>query len=517
MSVHPVRIRRALISVSDKRGLVELGRALADRGVEILSTGGSARMLRESGVPVVEVADFTGFPEIMGGRVKTLHPRVHAGILARAGLDEDTAREHDLPPIDLVAVNLYPFAETVARPDCSLEDAIENIDIGGPAMLRAAAKNHARVTVVCDPDDYPRVIEALPEAPDSDARMALATGAFAHTANYDGQISQWLSGRGGGTGLPPRLNLALDRVQPLRYGENPHQSAGLYVERATGPGGLAGAEPLQGKPLSYNNLLDADAAWTGVRSLGDAPACCIIKHTNPCGAARGGSLAEAYRKALAADPTSAFGGIIAFNRPLDGKTAEAVAGQFAEVVIAPGFESGARRALAGKSNLRLLAPSQALSDAEFNLRRIDGGWLAQSPDSLLPGRTAFEVVTEREPDEGEWRDLEFAWACVAMVRSNAIVLARDEATLGIGAGQMSRVDASRIAVMKAADQRFDLAGACMASDAFFPFADGLETAAAAGVRAVIQPGGSKRDREVIDAANRHGIAMVFTGRRHFRH
>jgi len=515
-----VRVRRALISVSDKRGLIELGQALTDHGVEILSTGGSARMLRENEVPVVEVADFTGFPEIMGGRVKTLHPRVHAGILARPDIDDDTAREHDLPPIDLVVVNLYPFAETVSRPDCALDEAIENIDIGGPAMLRAAAKNHARVTVVCNPDDYRRVTGCLPDAPDSDARLALATSAFAHTANYDGQISQWLSGHAREDQLPPKLNLALDRVQSLRYGENPHQTAGLYAERGAEAVGLAGAEPLQGKPLSYNNLLDADAAWSGVCSLGEAPACCIIKHTNPCGAARADSLAEAYRKALAADPISAFGGIIAFNRPLDAEAATAVAGQFAEVVIAPEFERGARQALAGKKNLRLLAPlppSRTSVGAAFNLRRIDGGWLVQVPDSLRSGRAEFEVVTERSPDEGEWCDLEFAWACVAMVRSNAIVLARNEATLGIGAGQMSRVDASRIAVMKAADQQLDLAGACMASDAFFPFADGVETAAAAGVRAVIQPGGSKRDGEVIDAANRHGIAMVFTGRRHFRH
>lgn len=516
MSIHSTRIRRALISVSDKRGLVELGKALAGCDVEILSTGGSARMLREHGVEVVEVADFTGFPEIMGGRVKTLHPKVHAGILARAGIDDDSARDHGLPLIDLVVVNLYPFAETVARPECSLEDAIENIDIGGPAMLRAAAKNNARVTVVCSPDDYPTLIESLPAMPDQAGRLELATRAFAHTANYDGQISQWLSARDSGDELPPKINLSLDRIANLRYGENPHQPAAVYAERGTAPAGLAGTEPLQGKPLSYNNLLDADAAWAGVRSLGDRPACCIIKHTNPCGVARAESLQEAYRKALATDPTSAFGGIIAFNRSLDGATAEAVSGQFAEVVIAPGFEPEAREMLAGKKNLRLLAPGNPAA-ADYNLRRIDGGWLVQGPDVLLPGRESFEVVTGGKPDESEWRDLEFAWACAAMVRSNAIVLARDEATLGIGAGQMSRVDAARIAVMKAADQGLDPNAACMASDAFFPFADGVETAAAAGVRAVIQPGGSRRDAEVIEAADRHGITMVFTGRRHFRH
>ena len=516
MNSAPDRIRRALISVSDKRGLVELGLALAQHGIEIVSTGGSARVLREHGIDVLEVSDFTGFPEIMDGRVKTLHPRVHAGILARAGIDDETARAHDLPPIDLVVVNLYPFAETVARPECPLEEAIENIDIGGPAMVRAAAKNNARVTVVCNPDDYPSLIEALPAMPEPSARLELAMRAFAHTADYDGQISQWLASRGESDGLPPRLNLALDRKAGLRYGENPHQPAGLYVQRGIPPTGLAAAEPLQGKPLSYNNLLDADAAWSGVCSLGRAPACCIIKHTNPCGAARGGSLLKAYRKALAADPVSAFGGIIAFNRAVDAETAEAVADQFAEVVIAPEFEPGARRVLAERKNLRLLAPGDSAPPA-YNLRRIDGGWLAQAPDALLSGRDGFDVVSERVPDEDEWRDLEFAWACVAMVRSNAIVLARNEATLGIGAGQMSRVDASRIAVMKAADRQFDLAGACLASDAFFPFADGVETAAEAGVRAVIQPGGSKRDAEVIAAANRHGMAMVFTGRRHFRH
>ena len=516
MSASSFRIRRALISVSDKRGLIELGRSLARHDIEIVSTGGSARMLREAGLEVVEVADFTGFPEIMGGRVKTLHPRVHAGILARPGVDDEVAREHALPPIDLVVVNLYPFAETVARPDCSLEEAVENIDIGGPAMLRAAAKNHARVTVVCDPEDYPGLIETLPAAPDADARLRLAINSFAHTASYDGQISQWLSDRDNKGALPPRLNLSLDRVQTLRYGENPHQPAGLYAERGTEPAGLAGAEPLQGKPLSYNNLLDADAAWAGIGSLGNAPACCIIKHTNPCGAARGKSPADAYRRAFRADPVSAFGGIIAFNRPLDAETAEAVSDQFAEVVIAPDFEPAARQVLAGKKNLRLLAPKSA-DTGTFNLRRIDGGWLAQVPDALLSHRAQFDVVTRRKPDEAEWRGLEFAWACAAMVRSNAIVLARDEATLGIGAGQMSRVDAARIAVIKANDQGFELAGACMASDAFFPFADGVETAAQAGVRAVIQPGGSRRDDEVIDAADRHAMAMVFTGRRHFRH
>lgn len=517
MSVPTIPIRRALISVSDKRGLTDLGRALAGHGVEILSTGGTARALADDGVPVIEVSDHTGFPEIMGGRVKTLHPRIHAGILARREVDDDAAREHDLPAIDLVIVNLYPFAATVARPDCGFDEAIENIDIGGPAMLRAAAKNHERVTVVCDPGDYADLIAALPAAPDAERRRALATRAFAHTAAYDGQISQWLSaGDSGPDRMPGVLNLALDRIGELRYGENPHQAAGLYAERGRKPAGLAGAERLQGKALSYNNLLDADAAWCGVRLLDPKPGCVIIKHTNPCGAAVGEDAADAYARALACDPTSAFGGIVAFNRELDPDTARALASRFLEVIIAPGFSAGAREALAGKKNLRLLAPSEAPSEL-FELRRIDGGWLAQAPDQVRFDPDGFKVVTERRPDEREWRDLRFAWAAVAMVRSNAIVLARDGATIGIGAGQMSRVDASRIAVMKAQDQKLDITGASLASDAFFPFADGLETAAAGGVRAVIQPGGSKNDHEVIDAANRHGMAMVFTARRHFRH
>jgi phosphoribosylaminoimidazolecarboxamide formyltransferase/IMP cyclohydrolase len=515
------RIRRALLSVSDKRGLVDLGRALAEHGVELLSTGGSARALREAGLDVVDVSGYTGFPEIMGGRVKTLHPKIHGGILARADIDDAVAAEHGLPPIDLVAVNLYPFADTVADPDCAWADAIENIDIGGPTLIRAAAKNHERVTVLCDPDDYATLIDALPAAPDLARRRRLATKAFAHTARYDGQISEWLSARtdrddADDDGLPPRLNLNLDRAAALRYGENPHQAAGLYVERETARGGLAGATPLQGKPLSYNNLLDADAAWSAVAGLGDAPACVIIKHTNPCGAARGETPEAAYRKALACDPTSAFGGILAFNREVDEATAEAVTRQFAEVVLAPGFSAGARAIFSAKKNLRLIAPGEPMP-GRYELRRIDGGWLVQQPDALAWDRGAMQVVTKRSPDEREWRDLAFCWAVVAAVRSNAIVLARDEATIGIGAGQMSRVDSSKIATRKATEQNLPIDGAVLASDAFFPFADGVETAAEAGVTAIVQPGGSKRDDEVIEAADRHGIAMVFTGRRHFKH
>ena len=525
MSVPQPRIRRALLSVSDKRGLVELGQALAGHGVELLSTGGSARALREAGLEVTDVSGYTGFPEIMDGRVKTLHPKVHGGILARTGVDDAVAAEHGLPPIDLVAVNLYPFAETVADPDCAWTDAIENIDIGGPTLIRAAAKNHERVTVLCSPDDYPTVIDALPDVPDAALRRRLATRAFAHTATYDGQISEWLSTRtdvdeGDPADLPPRMSLNLDRSAALRYGENPHQAAGLYVERETPPTGLAGATPLQGKPLSYNNLLDADAAWRAVTGLGEAPACVIIKHTNPCGAARGESLEDAYRKALACDSTSAFGGILAFNRELDGATAEAITGQFAEVVLAPGFSDAAREVFSAKKNLRLIAPGEPAASGDngrFELRRIDGGWLVQQPDALAWNPEAMQVVTKRRPDEREWRDLAFCWAVVAAVRSNAIVLSRDEATIGIGAGQMSRVDSSKIATRKAAEQSHSIDGAVLASDAFFPFADGVETAAEAGVTAIVQPGGSKRDDEVIEAADRHGIAMVFTGRRHFRH
>jgi len=510
------RIRRALISVSDKTGLVALGRALVDHGVELISTGGSARALGKAGLAVTEISDFTGFPEIMDGRIKTLHPRVHAGILARAGVDDETAAEHDLPAIDLVVVNLYPFARTVNEPDCTLARAIEHIDIGGPALLRAAAKNHQRVTVLCDPDDYEQLAASLPLAPDLARRRALATQAFAHTAAYDGQISQWLSSVDDKSALPARLNLNLDRVQALRYGENPHQAAALYCERTTGLFGLAGTIPLQGKPLSFNNLLDADAAWSGVNALGEQPACIIVKHNNPCGAALGADAANAFERALACDPVSAYGGIIACNRPVDGQLAERIAARFFELVLAPDFDPRARQVLSGKPSLRLMAPQRAGVRAT-DVRPIDGGWLAQQPDSPAGHDGQWRVASRRAPGQDEWADLEFAWAIAARVRSNAIVLARQGATIGIGAGQMSRVDASRIAVMKARDQGLQLAGASLASDAFFPFADGIETAAAAGVRAVIQPGGSRRDAEVIDAADRHGIAMVLTGTRHFRH
>jgi len=507
--------RWALLSVSDKRGLVELARRLDQSGFGLLSTGGTARALADAGLAITEVGELTGFPEIMGGRVKTLHPRIHGGILGRRDVDAGVMAEHDIERIDLVVVNLYPFAETVARPDCTLEEAIENIDIGGPAMLRAAAKNHRDVCVLCDPDDYPAFIEPLPDLPDEARRRELATKAFAHTCSYDGQISQWLSARDADSELPSRLNLTLDAVQPLRYGENPHQAAGVYRVRGGSAQGLAGCQPLQGKPLSYNNLLDADAAWAGVRSLGEAAACVIVKHTNPCGAALADTVTDAYDKALACDPTSAFGGIIAVNRKVDPELVERLLKQFMEVLIAPSVSERAREMLAAKPNVRVLTPGDA-APQRLELRAIDGGWLIQAGDDwqTVP---QLEIVTERAPGDAELDDLRFAWSTVRLVRSNAIVYAKSQATVGIGAGQMSRVDSARFAALKAEAAGLSLEGAVMASDAFFPFADSIEAAAERGIRAVIQPGGSKRDQEVIDACNRHGIAMVLTGRRHFRH
>ncbi len=507
--------RIALLSVSDKTGLVDLARALIEADWHILSTGGTARLLDTAGIAVTEVSTHTGFPEIMDGRVKTLHPRIHGGILARRSQDAEVLEREGIAPIDLVVVNLYPFAQTVAKPGCSLTEAVEQIDVGGPAMLRAAAKNHADVAVVCDPADYGSIIEALPGLPDEAGRRRLAAKAFAHTSAYDGQISRYLQQSLDETELPARLDLTLERVERLRYGENPHQAAALYRSREQAPAGLAATRPLQGKPLSYNNLLDADAAWSGVAALGEAPGCVIVKHTNPCGAALGASLDEAWAKALACDPTSAFGGIIAFNRPLDAKLAERVLAGFVEVILAPAVAPEALAVLAAKPNLRVLTPADR-APASLELRAIDGGWLVQQADHAEAAPT-LDVVTRRAPTEAELADLDFAWRVVRLVRSNAIVYARDRATVGIGAGQMSRVDAARIGALKAADAGLGLAGAVMASDAFFPFADSIEAAARQSIRAVIQPGGSMRDQEVIDACNAHDIAMVMTGRRHFKH
>jgi phosphoribosylaminoimidazolecarboxamide formyltransferase/IMP cyclohydrolase len=519
-------IRRALISVSDKTGVVDFARGLAARAIEILSTGGTARVLRDAGVPVVDVADYTGFPEMMDGRLKTLHPKVHGGLLGRRGDDDAVMAAHGIPPIDLVAVNLYPFEATVARPDCDLSMAVEHIDVGGPAMIRAAAKNHAAVTVVVDPEDYGELLETLAAeggAVPEPMRLRLAVKAFEHTARYDGVIANYLGGLLGEEGrgeFPHCLSLQFRRTQRLRYGENPHQQAAFYVEHAPEVGSVATARQLQGKELSFNNIADTDAALECVKQLEPRPACVIVKHANPCGVAVGHTLLEAYERAYRTDPTSAFGGIIAFNQALDAATARAIVDrQFVEVVVAPVVSDEALEVFAGKKNVRVLAsgdwPLRPLGALDF--RRVNGGLLAQDRDVALVRPEDLRVVTRRVPSEAQRADLLFAWKVAKFVKSNAIVYARDGATVGVGAGQMSRVYSARIAGIKAADEGLQVAGAVMASDAFFPFRDGIDAAAAAGVSAVIQPGGSVRDEEVIAAADEHGMAMVFTGMRHFRH
>lgn len=522
-----IPVRRALVSVSDKTGLADLGRALDALGVEMLSTGGSARALREVHVPVRDVSDVTGFPEIMDGRVKTLHPAIHGALLGRRQTDDAVMAEHDIEPIDLLVVNLYPFAQTVARPDVTMDDAIENIDIGGPAMLRAAAKNHDRVLVVTDPADYAELIDTLREHGGTTLalRRRLAARAYAQTARYDGMIADWLgahvSEEEEATPFPPSIHLGMDRASTLRYGENPHQGAALYTEPgAPAEGIVATARVLAGKPLSYNNLADTDAALECVKAFRKVPACVIVKHANPCGVALGDNLIDAYQRAFACDATSAFGGIIAFNRPLDAATAETILSrQFVEVVIAPQVEDAAREVFAKKPNVRLLAtgnwPEQA--PATRNYKRIAGGLLVQDTDRDTLLVDDLEVVSKRVPDAEELRDLLFAWHVAMYVKSNAIVYARAGQTVGIGAGQMSRVISARIAAMKAADAGLEVTGSAMASDAFFPFRDGIDAAAEAGVKTVIQPGGSIRDKEVIAAADEHDMAMVFTGMRHFRH
>jgi phosphoribosylaminoimidazolecarboxamide formyltransferase / IMP cyclohydrolase len=515
-------IRRALLSVSDKTGLLELAGRLVAAGVELLSTGGTARALREAGLAVRDVSEVTGFPEIMDGRVKTLHPKIHGGLLGRAGVDDAVMAEHGIAPIDLVVVNLYPFEATVARDDCRYDDAVENIDIGGPAMLRASAKNHQRVAVVVDPADYGLVIEALAAGGTTAAqRRRLAARTYAHTARYDGQIAMWLSARAEQPSTPAdwpdSLQLSLQRAATLRYGENPHQRGALYVEPGSA-GGVAHARMLQGKELSYNNLADADAALECVRQF-DAPACVIVKHANPCGVAVAADVGTAYDRAYATDPTSAFGGIIAFNRALDEATAaEIVRRQFVEVVIAPEIDPAALARLAKKANVRVLV-SGALGavPAQRHYQRINGGLLVQDADRDLLTAADVKQVSRRAPDQAELRDLLFAWKVALFVKSNAIVYCRDGRTIGVGAGQMSRVVSAKIAAIKAAEAGLAVPGSVMASDAFFPFRDGIDAAAAAGIRAVIQPGGSMRDAEVIAAADDHDIAMVFTGVRHFRH
>jgi phosphoribosylaminoimidazolecarboxamide formyltransferase/IMP cyclohydrolase len=530
-----VAIERALISVYDKSGIVEFARELAALGAEIVSTGGTAKLMRDSGIPVRDVSDLTGWLEMLGGRVKTLHPKIHGGILYQRGKAEDRKQvaEHSIVPIDLVVVNLYPFSATAAKPDVTPEDLIENIDIGGPAMVRSAAKNFQSVGVVTDPADYVAIAAELRDTRELSlaTRLSLARKAYARTARYDGEIAtelERLAAADSGVTigpverLPERIHIALERRQSMRYGENPHQAAALYVPAGRPAAGLAGARQLQGKELSYNNLVDLDAAWALVQEF-KQPAVAIIKHNNPCGASEQDSLRDAYLKALACDPISAYGGVLAFNRPLDAAAAEEVAKLFVECIVAPGYQPEAVSAFASRRNLRLLefAPRPAAAAPclleEFMLKPISGGMLVQEADRHELAEADLKVVTGRAPTESEMRGLLFAWKVAKHVKSNAIVFAREGQTVGIGAGQMSRVDSVKIAVMKAATAGLSLAGSVVASDAFFPFADGVEEAGKAGATAVIQPGGSVHDADVIAAANKFGMAMVFAGVRHFRH
>ncbi|MFM8355487.1 MAG: bifunctional phosphoribosylaminoimidazolecarboxamide formyltransferase/IMP cyclohydrolase [Gammaproteobacteria bacterium] len=513
-------VRRALLSVSDKRGIVELAEGLIRHGVALLSTGGTYRTLQSAGLSVTEVSAHTGFPEIMDGRVKTLHPRIHGGILGRRGVDEAVMAEQSILPIDLVVVNLYPFEATVAQPDATIDDAIENIDIGGPTMVRAAAKNHRDVLIMVDPADYTALLATLDRDGGTtlEQRRALATKAFRHTARYDAMVAQYL---GVDDPLPESLSLTFDKLAGMRYGENPHQQAAFYREVRTGgvpSGTVARFTQHQGKELSFNNIADTDAALECVKVF-DQPACVIVKHANPCGVAQADTLQQAYQQAFATDPTSAFGGIIAFNRALDGDVLEVILEQqFVEVVIAPEVTPAAIEVARRKKNVRLLSTGplvQATRGLEY--KRVGGGLLVQSPDELCLDAAALRVVTRRAPSEREMADLLFAWKVAWFVKSNAIVYARDQRTVGVGAGQMSRVVSAKIAGLKAEEAGIPVAGAVMASDAFFPFRDGIDAAAVAGIAAVIQPGGSVRDDEVIAAADEHGLAMVFTGVRHFRH
>ena len=518
------RIKRALLSVSNKNGLVDFAQALHALGIELLSTGGTARLLQDAGIPVIEVGDYTGFPEMLDGRLKTLHPKIHGGLL---GVRDNPAhvasmREAGIAPIDLVVVNLYPFRETVAAADCTLERAIENIDIGGPAMVRSAAKNHSHVGVITDPEDYPQIAHELKENAGSlsqQTRFDLARKAFTHTAQYDQAISDYLwrdDAARHGEALPQRLNFSLAKLQDLRYGENPHQSGAFYRDPELALGTLANFKQLQGKELSYNNIADSDAAWECVKTF-DQPACVIVKHANPCGAAEAQTLSEAYANALQCDPTSAFGGIIAFNRELDAATASAVIELFVEVVIAPGVASDASEVFARKPNVRVLSIPNIGKGNKLDFKRVGGGVLVQSSDARNVTATDLKIVSKVQPTPQQLVDLIFAWRIAKFVKSNAIVFAANGRTLGIGAGQMSRVDSTRIAAWKAQNAGLSLTGSAVASDAFFPFRDGVDVVAQAGARAIIQPGGSMRDAEVIAAADEHGIAMVYTGVRHFRH
>ncbi|GAB3627179.1 bifunctional phosphoribosylaminoimidazolecarboxamide formyltransferase/IMP cyclohydrolase [Pandoraea terrae] len=520
-------IKQALISVSDKTGIVDFAKSLAALGVSILSTGGTAKLLADAGLAVTEVADYTGFPEMLDGRVKTLHPKVHGGILARRDLPEHMAAlaKHDIPTIDLLVVNLYPFVQTIAKSDCTLEEAIENIDIGGPTMLRSAAKNHRDVTVIVDPADYAVVLDEMKANGNTvgyATNFRLATKVYAHTAQYDGAITNYLTSLGVSLRhserkpYPATLNLAYTLVQDMRYGENPHQSAAFYRDITTPEGALANYRQLQGKELSYNNIADADAAWECVKTF-DAPACVIIKHANPCGVAIAATAADAYAKAFQTDPTSAFGGIIAFNREVDEAAAQAVAKQFVEVLLAPAFSEAAKQVFAAKQNVRLLEVPLGQGVNAFDFKRVGGGLLVQSPDAKNVQPHELRVVTKRYPTPKEMDDLLFAWRVAKFVKSNAIVFCAGGMTLGVGAGQMSRVDSARIASIKAQNAGLSLKGSAVASDAFFPFRDGLDVVVDAGATCVIHPGGSMRDDEVIAAADERNVAMLMTGTRHFRH
>ncbi|MCE2572757.1 bifunctional phosphoribosylaminoimidazolecarboxamide formyltransferase/IMP cyclohydrolase [Motilimonas eburnea] len=524
-------IKRALISVSDKTGIVEFARELAQQGVEILSTGGTFKLLADNGIKVIEASDYTGHPEIMDGRVKTLHPKIHGGILGRRGTDEGVMAENNIQPIDMVVVNLYPFAATVANPNCSLEDAIENIDIGGPTMVRSAAKNHKDVTIVVNASDYDRVLAEMQSNSGSltyQTRFDLAIAAFEHTAQYDGMIANYFGTKVPSYGenkegdaeskFPRTFNVQLQKKQDMRYGENSHQAAAFYVENDIDEASVSTARQIQGKALSYNNIADTDAALECVKEFSE-PACVIVKHANPCGVALGDNILEAYDRAYKTDPTSAFGGIIAFNRELDADTAEAIVSrQFVEVIIAPKISAAAEQIVAAKKNVRLLECGEWSDKTKgYDFKRVNGGLLVQDRDQGMVSLDDLKVVTKRQPSEQELSDALFCWKVAKYVKSNAIVYAKDKWTIGVGAGQMSRVYSAKVAGIKAADENLEVAGSVMASDAFFPFRDGIDAAAEAGITCVIQPGGSMRDDEVIAAADEHGMAMVFTGMRHFRH
>jgi len=519
------KVSRALISVSDKNGIVDFARTLQELNIELLSTGGTFRLLKESNISVTEVSDYTNFPEMMDGRVKTLHPKVHGGILGRRGVDDEVMEEHSIKPIDMVVVNLYPFASTVSEPTCTLPDAIENIDIGGPTMVRSAAKNHKDVAVLVNNNDYAEVVEELKKNQGQlkyQTRYELMVKAFEHTAGYDGMIANHFGSRGTDNtarDFSNTFNMQYFKTQEMRYGENPHQKAAFYTEASPTEASVATAKQLQGKELSFNNIADTDAALECVKQFNE-PACVIVKHANPCGVAVASEIGAAYELAFATDPESAFGGIIAFNRELDSKTARAICEkQFVEVIIAPIVSADASAVVAEKKNVRLLAcgmwDSQRPND--FDYKRVNGGLLIQDRDNGMVCERDLKVVSKRIPTSSEMSDMLFAWKVAKMVKSNAIIYAKNNQTIGVGAGQMSRINSARIAGIKAEHAGLDVAGAVMASDAFFPFRDGIDKAGKAGISCIIQPGGSMRDDEVITAANEHGMAMVFTGMRHFRH